>query len=38
MLALLAVDDVPVLDDAAAAPLLRLRGRYVDETGGRAGR
>jgi flavin reductase (DIM6/NTAB) family NADH-FMN oxidoreductase RutF len=32
VLALLAVDDVPVLD-TAAGPLLRLRGRYVDESG-----
>ena len=32
VLALLAVEDVPVLDPAAG-PLLRLRGRYVDESG-----
>jgi flavin reductase (DIM6/NTAB) family NADH-FMN oxidoreductase RutF len=37
MLALLAVEDV-LPGDAAAAPLLRHRGRYVDETGGAAGR
>jgi flavin reductase (DIM6/NTAB) family NADH-FMN oxidoreductase RutF len=32
VLALLAVEDVPVLNPAAA-PLMRLRGRYVDESG-----
>ena len=32
VLALLVVEDVPVLDPAAR-PLLRLRGRYVDESG-----
>ena len=32
VLALLAVEDVPVLN-ADASPLLRLRGRYVDESG-----
>jgi flavin reductase (DIM6/NTAB) family NADH-FMN oxidoreductase RutF len=32
VLALLAVEDVPVLDPDAP-PLLRLRGRYVDESG-----
>jgi flavin reductase (DIM6/NTAB) family NADH-FMN oxidoreductase RutF len=32
VLALLAVEDVPVLAPAAR-PLLRLRGRYVDESG-----
>ena len=37
VLALLEVLDVPVLDEAAR-PLLRLRGRYIDETGGAAGR
>ena len=37
VLALLEVTDVPVLDEAVR-PLLRLRGRYVDETGGAAGR
>jgi flavin reductase (DIM6/NTAB) family NADH-FMN oxidoreductase RutF len=37
VLALLEVTDVPVLDEAAR-PLLRLRGRYLDETGGAAGR
>ncbi|MCF6506509.1 flavin reductase [Blastococcus sp. MG754426] len=37
VLALLAVDDVPVLDPAAR-PLLRLRGRFVDESGAPAGR
>jgi flavin reductase (DIM6/NTAB) family NADH-FMN oxidoreductase RutF len=37
VLALLEVVDVPVLDEAVQ-PLLRLRGRYVDETGGAAGR
>ncbi len=37
VLALLEVTGVPVLDEAVR-PLLRLRGRYVDETGGAAGR
>jgi flavin reductase (DIM6/NTAB) family NADH-FMN oxidoreductase RutF len=37
VLALLAVEDVPVLNPSAA-PLLRLRGRYVNESGGVAGR
>lgn len=37
VLALLAVTAVPVLDESVP-PLLRLRGRYVDETGGAAGR
>jgi flavin reductase (DIM6/NTAB) family NADH-FMN oxidoreductase RutF len=37
VLALLAVEDVPVLN-AAAAPLIRLRGRYVDESGSPLGR
>jgi flavin reductase (DIM6/NTAB) family NADH-FMN oxidoreductase RutF len=37
VLALLAVEDVPVLN-AAAAPLIRLRGRYVDESGSTLGR
>jgi flavin reductase (DIM6/NTAB) family NADH-FMN oxidoreductase RutF len=37
VLALLEVMDAPVLDEAVR-PLLRLRGRYVDETGGAAGR
>ncbi|MCW2700463.1 MAG: Flavin-dependent reductase [Blastococcus sp.] len=32
VLALLGVEDLPVLNPAAA-PLLRLRGRYVDESG-----
>ena len=32
VLALLAVEDVPVLNPGAR-PLLRLRGRYVDESG-----
>src|SRR3954467_13905323 len=34
VLALLEVVGIPVLDDAAPPPLLRLRGRYVDESGG----
>jgi flavin reductase (DIM6/NTAB) family NADH-FMN oxidoreductase RutF len=38
VLALLEVVGVPVLADAAVPPLLRLRGRYVDESGGLAGR
>jgi flavin reductase (DIM6/NTAB) family NADH-FMN oxidoreductase RutF len=38
VLALLEVVGVPVLGDAASPPLLRLRGRYVDESGGAAGR
>jgi flavin reductase (DIM6/NTAB) family NADH-FMN oxidoreductase RutF len=37
VLALLTVDDV-LPGDATAAPLLRHRGRYVDETGSAAGR
>jgi flavin reductase (DIM6/NTAB) family NADH-FMN oxidoreductase RutF len=37
VVALLAVDDVPVLNPGGA-PLLRLRGRYVDESGSPAGR
>ena len=37
VLALLAVEDVPVLSPAGH-PLLRLRGRFVDETGSQAGR
>ncbi|MGY1718371.1 flavin reductase family protein [Blastococcus sp. SYSU DS0552] len=37
VLALLTVDDVPVLNPDAR-PLLRLRGRFVDETGAPAGR
>src|SRR5215207_2887876 len=37
VLALLAVEDVPVLRPDAR-PLLRLRGRYVDESGGPSGR
>jgi flavin reductase (DIM6/NTAB) family NADH-FMN oxidoreductase RutF len=37
VLALLVVDAVPVLNPGAR-PLLRLRGRFVDETGGLAGR
>ena len=37
VLALLAVEDVPVLDPTAH-PLLRLRGRFVDESGRPAGR
>ena len=37
VVALLAVEDVPVLDPGAR-PLLRLRGRYVDESGRPAGR
>lgn len=37
VLALLAVEDVPVLRPEAR-PLLRLRGRYVDESGSAAGR
>src|SRR3954451_11750997 len=37
VLALLAVEDVPVLNPSAA-PLLRLRGRYVNESGHVAGR
>src|SRR3954453_3777547 len=38
VLALLEVVGVPVLGDPAAAPLLRLRGRYVDQSGSAAGR
>ncbi|MGY1688686.1 flavin reductase family protein [Geodermatophilus sp. SYSU D01105] len=37
VVALLEVEDVPVLD-AGAVPLVRLRGRYVEGTGGPAGR
>jgi flavin reductase (DIM6/NTAB) family NADH-FMN oxidoreductase RutF len=37
VLALLAVDDVPVLNPGGT-PLLRLRGRYVDESARPAGR
>jgi flavin reductase (DIM6/NTAB) family NADH-FMN oxidoreductase RutF len=37
VLALLVVDDVPVLNPASS-PLLRLRGRYVDEKGAVPGR
>ena len=37
VLALLSVEDVPVLDPHAR-PLLRLRGRYVDEAAGPLGR
>ncbi len=37
VLALLEVTGVPVLDESVR-PLLRLRGRYVDETGNAAGR
>jgi flavin reductase (DIM6/NTAB) family NADH-FMN oxidoreductase RutF len=37
VLALLELEDVPVLDEAAA-PLLRLRGRYADESGRPLGR
>jgi flavin reductase (DIM6/NTAB) family NADH-FMN oxidoreductase RutF len=37
VLALLLVEDVVALNPGAA-PLLRLRGRYVDETGSAAGR
>ncbi|SNR82945.1 flavin reductase family protein [Blastococcus mobilis] len=37
VLALLAIEDVPVLNEAAA-PLLRLRGRYVDESARPLGR
>ena len=37
VIALLAVEDVPVLNEQAR-PLLRLRGRFVDENGGLAGR
>jgi flavin reductase (DIM6/NTAB) family NADH-FMN oxidoreductase RutF len=37
VLALLALEDVPVLNPAAA-PLIRLRGRYVDESGHPLGR
>jgi len=38
VLALLEVVGIPVLAGAATPPLLRLRGRYVDESGGLAGR
>jgi hypothetical protein len=37
VLALLEVEDVPVLN-ASARPLIRLRGRFVDEEGHPAGR
>jgi flavin reductase (DIM6/NTAB) family NADH-FMN oxidoreductase RutF len=37
VLALLSVEDVVSLNPSAA-PLLRLRGRYTDDTGGAAGR
>ena len=37
VLALLALEDVPVLNPGAA-PLIRLRGRYVDESGHPLGR
>jgi flavin reductase (DIM6/NTAB) family NADH-FMN oxidoreductase RutF len=37
VLALLVLEDVPVLN-TGAHPLLRLRGRYVDESGGSAAR
>ena len=37
VLALLELQDVPVLNDPAA-PLIRLRGRYVDESGRPLGR
>ncbi|TFV78158.1 flavin reductase [Blastococcus sp. CT_GayMR19] len=37
VLALLELEDVPVLNPAAA-PLVRLRGRYVDESGSALGR
>lgn len=37
VLAVLEVTGVPVLDESVS-PLLRLRGRFVDETGGLAGR
>jgi flavin reductase (DIM6/NTAB) family NADH-FMN oxidoreductase RutF len=37
VLALLAVVDVPVVNEQGR-PLLRLRGRFVDESGGLAGR
>ena len=37
VLALLELEDVPVLD-TAGAPLIRLRGRYVDESGSSPGR
>jgi flavin reductase (DIM6/NTAB) family NADH-FMN oxidoreductase RutF len=37
VLALLVLEDVPVLDPGTA-PLLRLRGRYVDESGRPLGR
>ena len=37
VLALLELEDVPVLNEAAA-PLLRLRGRYADESGQPLGR
>jgi flavin reductase (DIM6/NTAB) family NADH-FMN oxidoreductase RutF len=37
VLAILEVEDVPVLNEAAR-PLVRLRGRYVDESGSLPGR
>ncbi len=37
VLALLEVTDVPVLDESVR-PLFRLRGRYIDDEGGVAGR
>ncbi len=37
VLALLELEDIPVLNPAAA-PLVRLRGRYVDESGSALGR
>jgi flavin reductase (DIM6/NTAB) family NADH-FMN oxidoreductase RutF len=37
VLALLEVTDVPVLNESSP-PLIRLRGRYVDDAGGAAGR
>jgi flavin reductase (DIM6/NTAB) family NADH-FMN oxidoreductase RutF len=37
VLALLELEDVPVLNPTAA-PLIRLRGRYVDESGNAVGR
>ncbi len=37
VLALLEIEDVPVLDEGRA-PLLRLRGRYADESGRSLGR
>jgi hypothetical protein len=37
VIALLELEDVPVLNPTAA-PLIRLRGRYVDESGNAVGR